>query len=92
MERGNRKNKCSLDFQKKFNFFGSRDWNISVNYLPCASVLHPIFQSSGVATKDFLIVDHWKRSPIEFRFEHTRMKNRFVTIEDIVNQIKNIDS
>ena len=70
-----------------FDFYGVRDWNFGNNYLPCASVMHPLFQKKEKSKKDFLIIDHWKRIPIEITFDHTRIKNRFISIEDIITQI-----
>jgi exopolysaccharide biosynthesis predicted pyruvyltransferase EpsI len=86
---GIEKSDRSANILNSFDFYGSRDWNFKTNYLPCASVMHPLFQKKEKSKKDFLIIDHWKKIPIEIPFEYTRIKNRFISIEDIVTQINN---
>jgi hypothetical protein len=75
--------------------YGTREWLPETLYqdhwLPCASVLNPIFShvQDKKPVKDFLVLDHWKRKPIEFHAEHTRICNNPATIENIVLEIAN---
>ena len=72
---------------------GVRDWlpgtEFEQHWVPCASVLHPCIENnmSHVATKDFLVIDHWKRKPITLDIHHTRLVNNPCTIEQIVSTI-----
>ena len=69
---------------------GTRDWLPDTEFehywLPCASVLHPAIKNNlnHRATKDFLVVDHWKRDIIKFTATHTRATNNPCTIEDMI--------
>ena len=73
-----------------FDLFSSREHKIDfdIDWVPCASVLHPMFDEleNTTPTKDFLVVDHFKRS-IDFDRPHTRILNRPNDIRTILNQI-----
>ncbi len=77
----------TTEILKRFDFVGCRDYNKGLNFLPCPSVMHPALKQKITSNKDFLIIDHWKRIPIEFSKQHTRIKNRFISVDDIINQI-----
>lgn len=74
----------------RFDLFGTREHKIDPNiqWVPCSSCLHEVFREheSIVPTKDFLVVDHFKRS-IDFDKPHTRIINRPNSIRNIVGQI-----
>jgi len=60
------------------------------DWIPCASVLHPgiVNRRKVRSTKNFLIVDHWKRKPIQFpAVECTRANNNPATIDYILDLI-----
>jgi hypothetical protein len=60
------------------------------DWLPCSSVLHPgINERRKVrSTKNFLIVENWKRKIINFpAVECTRINNNPMTIENILDSI-----
>lgn len=79
-----------LDIKDQFDLFSTREYklNSEVEWVPCSSVLHPIFNEveSIRPTQDFLIVDHFKRF-IEFDKLHTRIVNKPNNIRNIVEQI-----
>jgi len=77
----------TTEILKRFDFVGCRDYNKGFNFLPCPSIMHPLLRQKNTSNKDFLIIDHWKRVPIEFPKLHTRIKNRFISVDDIINQI-----
>lgn len=81
-----------IKVKNQFDVFSTREYNLckDVDWVPCASALHPIFNNvkSIEPTQDFLIVDHFKRS-IEFKRPHTRIINRPNNIGNIVEQIAN---
>ncbi len=65
------------------HFNGYQSW------VPCASTLNPLIEKylKVVNTKDFLVVDHWKRAPIMFPAEHSRITNKPQTIETMLETI-----
>lgn len=72
----------------------SREWEPDyfseyVEWVPCASVLHPLIEKyiNRPNTKDFLVLNHWKRSEILFPAEHTKMNNKPQTIEQMLEVI-----
>jgi hypothetical protein len=73
---------------------GIREWLPNTPYehswVPCASVLNPCIEQnvSTLPTKNFLIIDHWKRNQIQFNGpEHTRITNRSNNITSIIETI-----
>ena len=77
--------------QSNFNLFGSRDFRGDENqWVPCPSAFHPLITHNlnKKPTKNFLVIDHWKR-PIEFNHDHTRMINKPNNIESIIEAISN---
>lgn len=59
-------------------------------WIPCASVMHPAMawtREHSSPTKDFLVIDHWKRHPILLECHHTRIVNNPVTIEEMLKLI-----
>lgn len=73
---------------------GGRDYEPNyfpelVEWVPCASVLNKIVEKfiNKTHTKDFLIIDHWKRSPIIFPAEHTKITNKPQTIDTMLETI-----
>lgn len=74
----------------QFDLFGTRDYNVNpdMQWVPCVSSMHEIFteKQSVSPTKDFLVVDHFKRS-IEFDREHTRIINKPNWFTNVVEQI-----
>ncbi len=77
----------TTEILKRFDFVGCRDYDNGLNFLPCPSIMHPSLKQKNISNKDFLIIDHWKRNPIEFPKSHTRIKNRFISVDDLINQI-----
>lgn len=77
----------TTEILKRFDFIGCRDFDKDLNFLPCPSIMHPALKQKNISNKDFLVIDHWKRIPIEFSKPHTRIKNRFISVDDIINQI-----
>ena len=79
-----------INIQEQFDLFSTREYKLSqsVDWVPCSSVLHPVFDQveSTVPTQDFLVVDHFKRS-IPFEKNHTRIINRPNSIHNIVQEI-----
>ena len=68
---------------------GVRDFGTSnYDWVPCPSVLHPAFNENlkKISTKDFLIIDHWKR-PITFNKKVTRIANKPNNINAILEAI-----
>jgi len=73
---------------------GSREWEPEyfkeyIEWVPCASVLHPLIDKyiNKPHTKDFLVLNHWKRAEIIFPAEHTKMNNKPQTIEQMLEAI-----
>jgi hypothetical protein len=75
---------------EQFDLFSTREYKVNpkMQWVPCSSVLHDIFREleNTTPTKDFLVVDHFKRS-IEFNNAHTRIINRPNNIRNIAQQI-----
>ena len=75
---------------EQFDLFSTREYKVNANiaWVPCSSVLHKVFRKmeNVVPTKDFLVIDHFKR-PITFDREHTHMVNKPNSIHNIVQQI-----
>ncbi len=69
----------NIDIRHKFDLFSTREYKLDadVDWVPCASVMHTKFDSikSTKPSKDFLVVDHFKRS-IAFNRRHTRILNQ----------------
>lgn len=72
---------------------GVREWlddaEWQQRWVPCASAYHcalPRLRKSQ-ATKDWLIVDHWKRRPIKFPLSATRISNYRTSIQTILEAI-----
>ena len=80
----------AVDIKNNFDLFSTREYklNSEIDWVPCASVLHPQFGKikSVIPTKDFLVVDHFKRS-IKFDRPHTRIINRPNCIGNILEKI-----
>lgn len=82
-----------IDKFKSANMMGIREWlpgtDKESQWMPCASVFHPAIKSAMEIkpTKDFLIIDHWKRAKIELPAEHTRVSNNPATIDTIISAI-----
>lgn len=75
--------------QTNFDLIGVRDSNvIDYDWVPCPSVLHLEIQRhyDTVPTKDFLIIDHWKR-PVEFDGKCTRIDNKPNNIHNVIRTI-----
>ena len=74
----------------RFDLFSTREHKIdpNISWVPCSSCLHSVFTEyeSTAPNKDFLVVDHFKRS-IDFDKTHTRIINRPNSIRNIVEQI-----
>lgn len=75
------------------SLIGVREWlddaEWQQRWVPCASVLHcalPRLRKSK-ATKDWLIVDHWKRRAIKFPLAATRISNYRTKIQTILEAI-----
>lgn len=73
---------------------GIREWLPGTMYenqwVPCVSVLHPSIEKnlSVIPTKNFLVIDHWKRTPIELDgLAHARISNRSVTMDNVIQAI-----
>lgn len=82
------------DLAKDTTLLGIREWLPGTvyeqNWVPCASVLHPEIQKNLGATpsQNFLVIDHFKRNPIEFEDTPcTRISNRPNTIEEVLKAI-----
>lgn len=58
-------------------------------WVPCASVMHGELPKAMKIKKqkDFLVIDHWKRSPIEVDADHTRISNSPCTIDQMLTAI-----
>lgn len=70
---------------------GSREWEPGyfsdyTEWVPCASVFHTKLQKllNEKHNKDFLVVDHWKREPIVFPAEHSRINNNPQTLDQML--------
>lgn len=77
------------EIQHNFDLFGIRDFGVEDHpWVPCPSVLHiELLKNINVTpTKDFLVIDHWKR-PIEFADECTRITNKFNNIQHVIKLI-----
>ena len=79
-----------IDIQHQFDLFSTREYklDLAVDWVPCASALHPKFDQiqSTTPSKEFLVVDHFKRS-IAFDRPHTRIVNRPNSMQHILEQI-----
>ena len=82
------------DLAKSATMLGIREWlpdSVYKNYwVPCVSVLHPSIEKSLkiLPTKNFLIIDHWKRQKIAFDgLEHTRISNRSHSMHTVIETI-----
>ena len=75
------------------DMMGIREWfpgtDKELQWMPCASVFHPAIKSAlkKEPTRDFLVIDHWKRAKIELEEDHTRFSNNPATIESVVSAI-----
>ena len=58
-------------------------------WVPCASVMHPLIEKyvNQKHTKDFLVLNHWKREEILFPAEHTKLSNKPQSIERMLEVI-----
>ena len=77
------------NIRAKYDLVGIRDWGVPrYQWVPCPSVLHPSLLTNidRTPTKDFLIVDHWKR-PIDFDGDCTRINNKPNNIQNIISLI-----
>ena len=78
---------------QKSSLCGVREWmdDIGNNYtwVPCVSGTHRIFRDLGkhTATKDFLVIDHWKRKAISIDANATRISNNPADMTNIVQAI-----
>lgn len=83
-------NNVNFNIKNNFDLFSTRENNLSdeIEWVPCVSCLHKAFDDvdSIKPTKDFLIVDHFKRS-IEFKRPHTRIINKPNSINNILEAI-----
>jgi hypothetical protein len=83
-------NNTDIEIKNSFDLFSTREYKLhsDVDWVPCVSALHPVFDQveSVIPTRDFLVVDHFKRS-IEFSRPHTRIINRPNDIRTVVQQI-----
>ena len=79
-----------IEIKNQFSLFSTREYKLNpdVPWVPCISALHTIFNKieNVSPTKDFLVVDHFKRS-IPFDKPHTRIINKPNSIENIIEQI-----
>ena len=79
-----------IDIQHQFDLFSTREYklDLAVDWVPCASALHPKFDQiqSTTPSKEFLVVDHFKRS-IAFDRPHTQIVNRPNSMQHILEQI-----
>lgn len=77
--------------RSRCDMFGIREYDArySNNWVPCASVMSPLFARlrGTQPSKDILIIDHWKRKPIATDRECTRIVNRPMNIEVMLNMI-----
>jgi hypothetical protein len=74
---------------KEFDLLGCRDYAYGYNYIPCASAMHQSLRKTKVSNKDFLIIDHWKRNIIDINRPVTRLINRFISADTIIEEINN---
>jgi hypothetical protein len=82
------------DLARSAQLLGIREWLPNTayenNWVPCVSVLHPCIEKGlkVLPTKNFLIIDHWKRQKIEFgALDHTRISNKPNSIHQVVEAI-----
>lgn len=75
------------------SLIGVREWfddpEWQARWVPCASVYHcslPRLRKAS-ARRDWLIVDHWKRRPIQFPLSATRISNKNTSIETVLEAI-----
>lgn len=79
---------------ERTQLLGIREWLPDTvykhNWVPCVSVLHPCIEKSLSIqpSKNFLIIDHWKRQPIEIEhLRYSRISNKPNSIENVVEAI-----
>lgn len=81
------------DIADAADLFGCRDWLPGTRYekrwVPCVSVLRPEFEiyQTYRPQKDFLVIDHFKRKPIDFAVTHTRMLNSPQTLAAMIQAV-----
>lgn len=79
-----------ISIANRFDLFSTREYKVhsDIQWVPCSSALHGIFGELDniTSTKDFLVVDHFKRS-IEFDGVCTRIINKPNSIRNIAQQI-----
>lgn len=79
-----------IEIKNQFSLFSTREHKLNpdIPWVPCVSALSDVFNSieSVLPTKDFLVVDHFKRS-IDFDQPHTRIINRPNSMRNIIEQI-----
>lgn len=79
-----------INVRDQFDLFSTREYKLDkdIDWVPCASALHPIFDEieKTTADEDFLVIDHFKRS-VAFEKPHTRIVNRPNNIRTIIDQI-----
>lgn len=80
------------DIVDKATTWGLRDWNQDGNndhWLPCVSCLHPrlLELRKTAATRDFLVINHWKRAEVNLPIEFTSIKNKPSTIDTVLEAI-----
>jgi hypothetical protein len=77
---------------EKSSLWGVReqiDGNSNNTWVPCVSGTHLVFRDleRHAATKDFLIIDHWKRKPIGINANATRITNNPADMINVVQTI-----
>ena len=78
---------------QRANLIGVREWLVDPDWqqrwVPCASAYHcglPRLRKRR-PVKDWLIIDHWKRKPIEFPLACTRISNYRTSMQTILEAI-----
>ena len=81
----------SASVQEKSSLWGVREWvdDTSETWVPCVSGTHRVFREfkKHKVTKDFLIIDHWKRKPISISAGVTRITNNPADMMQMVQAI-----
>jgi hypothetical protein len=78
---------------EKSSLWGVREYADDSNdtWVPCVSGTHRVFRDlrKHQATKDFLIINHWKRKAITINANATRIKNNPADMINVVQAIAN---
>lgn len=79
----------------RFGLVGTRDYNVSGEWVPCVSCLHPVFDKSFTPTQETGVIFHkktLKRKSITSKFHHLPSTSNTTDLEALIQFIGNSET